>query len=37
MSMLGEADTTLDCTLQRADQALYTAKERGRNRIEICI
>ncbi|WP_287877411.1 diguanylate cyclase [Aquitalea sp.] len=35
LSMLGTADSRLDSILQRADQALYTAKERGRNRIEI--
>jgi diguanylate cyclase (GGDEF)-like protein len=35
LSMLGTADAQLDSILQRADQALYMAKERGRNRIEI--
>jgi diguanylate cyclase (GGDEF)-like protein/PAS domain S-box-containing protein len=34
-SMLGDNDLALDILLNRADQALYTAKERGRNQISV--
>jgi len=35
ISVLGKEDETPECALNRADQALYRAKEAGRNRIEI--
>jgi diguanylate cyclase (GGDEF)-like protein len=34
-SMLGNGSLALDALLNRADQALYTAKEKGRNRVSV--
>jgi len=35
MAVLRDADERLEALLARADEALYTAKERGRNRVEL--
>ena len=34
VAMLGHGDDELAKTIERADRALYLAKERGRNRVE---